>query len=83
MVASYIHGVSEQLRRVLHPTGMRWVNKAEPWARKVCSGIKDQVPNEKKTGVVYEIKCDDHQGIYIWEMLRSLKTCVDDHRQQS
>ena len=63
--------------------GIRTVNKAKPWAWEVCSGIKDQVPKEKKTGLVYEIKCDDCQARYIEETLRSLKTCVDEHRRQS
>ena len=53
------------LKRVLQPTAIRWVNKAEPWAWKVCSGIKDQVPKKKKPGVVYEIKCGDCQASYI------------------
>ena len=85
MVAAYIQGsgVSDQLKRVWQPTGIRWVNKAEPWEWKVCSGLRDQVLKEKTSGVVYEVQCDDCQASYMREMLRSLKACVDKHRQQS
>ena len=74
MVAPYIQGFSEQLRRVLKPTGIWQVNNAEPRAWQVFSGIKDQLRKEKKTNVVYKIKCDDCQlASYIGETLRSLK----------
>ena len=59
IVLPYVKGVSEQIKRVLTPLDIRVVNRAEKWTCSLSHGIKDSIPVEKQTGVVYEISCKD------------------------
>ena len=49
----------------------------------MCNGIKDRVPEGKKNGVVYEVKCQDCEATYIGETLRSLKKRLSEHRRHA
>ena len=44
---------------------------------------KDRVAEEKKNGVVYEVKCQDCAAMYIGETLRSLKKRLSEHRRHA
>lgn len=48
VVLPYVHGMSEQIWRVLKPLEICDVSKAEPWQWYVCNGMKNKVPEEKK-----------------------------------
>ena len=80
VVVPYVKGVTGQVGRVLSSVGIRTVNKADPWLWRICQGIKDSGENDKKNGVIYEIKCGDCGENYIGETMRSLKTCLGEHR---
>ena len=68
---------------MLAPLDIRVVNRAEKWTWSLSHGIKDSIPVEKQTGVVYEISCKNCDGKYIGETLRSLKTRLAEHQRQT
>ena len=73
----------EQVGRVLSSVGIRTVNKADPWQWRIYQGIKDSVENDKKNGVIYEIRCGDCGESYVGETLRSLKTRLGEHQRHA
>jgi len=83
VVIPYVENVSEQVKRLLAPLGIKVVCKADKWQWRICSGLKDVIPMENKTGVVYEIDCNDCQASYIGETLRSIKTRIEEHKRHS
>ena len=83
IVLPYVEGVSEQIKRVLTPLDIWVVNRTEKWTWSLSHGIKDSIPVEKQTGVVYEICCKDCEDKYIGETLRSLKTRLAEHQRHT
>ena len=43
--------------------------------------VKNRVPEEKKTGVVYEVPCHDCDHVYVGETRRTLKKQLAEHKQ--
>jgi len=43
--------------------------------------VKNRIPEEKKTGVVYEVPCKDCNGVYVGETVRTLKKQISEHKQ--
>lgn len=83
VVLPYVRGLSEQIKRVIAPLGIRVVSKAEKWQWRLCSGIKDPVPREKKNGVVYQVSCNNCEETYVGETLRSMKTRMSEHARHA
>ena len=48
--------------------------------RQMLSRPKDPIPKEKKTGVIYEIPCQDCNTKYIGETGRALSTRIKEHQ---
>ena len=67
-------------KELLTPLDIRVDNRAEKWTWSLSHGIKDSIPVEKQTGVVFEISCKDCEDKYIGETLRSLKTWLAEHQ---
>ena len=76
IVLPCIKGGSEQIKGVLILLDIRVVNRADKWTWSLSHGIKDSIPVEKQTGVVYEISCKDCDDRYIGETLRSIRDTV-------
>ena len=43
--------------------------------------VKNRTPEQKQTGVVYEIPCKDCPEMYVGEAKRTLKVTLGEHRQ--
>ena len=43
--------------------------------------VKNKTPEQKQTGVVYEIPCKDCPEVYVGETKRTLKVRLSEHRQ--
>ena len=43
--------------------------------------VKNRTPEQKQTGVVYEILCKDFPEVYVGETKRTLKVRLSEHRQ--
>ena len=82
-VIPYVRGLSEQISRELRKIGVRVVSRANPWQWTLCTGIKDTIPDEKKKGVVYQIRCSECPASYIGETARSVKVRVSEHERHT
>ena len=43
--------------------------------------VKNRTPEQKQTGVVYEIHCKNCPEVYVGETKRTLKVRLSEHRQ--
>ena len=71
-VLPYVRGVSESLRRVLVPLGVRVCFSPAITLRRMLSRPKDVVPDVQKSGVVYKILCAGCPASYIGQTGRRL-----------
>ena len=75
----HVRGTSEAITTDLRALGVRVAHRAPQWKWCICAGIKDQIPPEKRKGVVYRIPCEDCDAVYIGETLRTLPTRLQEH----
>ncbi|KAK3727755.1 hypothetical protein QZH41_005220 [Actinostola sp. cb2023] len=75
----YVHGVTERVKRVLEDHGIKTSVNPLCTLRQSLSKPKDTIPCNKKTGVVYQIPCEDCEAVYIGETGRSLGTRKKEH----
>ena len=75
----YVRGATEKIQRVLRSNNIMTTVKPVATLRQMLSKPKDQIPTERKTGVIYEIPCRDCDATYIGETGRSLKTRQKEH----
>ncbi|KAL9952791.1 hypothetical protein ACROYT_G040098 [Oculina patagonica] len=68
----YVSGLSEHLSRVIRAQHIRTYHKPYNTLRSILVHPKDRTSTEKKTGVVYDITCNDCGEHYIGETARIL-----------
>ena len=68
----YVRGTSEAIRRALAPLDIRTQFRPTTTLRKLLVHVKDPVPMEMMTGVVYQIGCQDCSATYVGQTGRSL-----------
>ena len=79
VVLPYVAGVSEDIRRVCSRFGIRAVFKSGQNLRLMLTKVKDTLPLEKRSRVVYQIPCSCGQ-VYIGETIRRLETRMREHQ---
>ena len=79
----YVKGISEAIAKILRPVGLKVAHSAAPWKWEVCMGIKDNIPEVEKKGVVYQIQCAECDAVYIGETLRTVKSRVQEHKRET
>ena len=77
----YIKGVSEAIRRILAPLCVRTSFRPAHTLRKVLVHVKDSIPPEQRSGVVYRIPCSECPKEYIGQTGRSLMQWIKEHRR--
>ena len=77
----YIRGLSEKLERVCTPLGVRAAFKPMRTLRQTLMQLKNQIPEEKRRSVVYQVPCKDCSKTYIGETKRTLKVRLSEHKQ--
>ena len=77
----YVKGLSERIEKICTPLGVRPVFKPARTLRQILTKVKTRIPQEKQTGVVYEIPCSDCREVYVGETKRPLKVRMGEHRQ--
>ena len=77
----YVKGLSERIEKICTPLGVRPVFKPARTLRQILTKVKTRIPQEKQTGVVYEIPCSDCREVYVGETKRTLKVRMSEHRQ--
>ena len=78
----YIRGTSEKLARIFKNHGVRAYHKPFNTLRSILIHPKDNTPDHKKCGVVYEIQCPQCPAQYVGETARTLETRMKDHLKQ-
>ena len=65
----YVKGVSEKIEKTckIVTYNMKVVFKPVGTVRRTLMRVKDQVPAEKREGVIYQIPCKDCKQVYIGE----------------
>ena len=81
MCLPYIQGLSEKLERVCSPLGVKTVFEPVRTLRQHPMRIKTCIPEERKTGVIYEVPCKKCPQTYIRETKRTLKVRLGEHKQ--
>ena len=81
IVLPYVRGVSESLRRVLGPLGVRVGFRPANTLGRMLSRPKDVIPDVQKSGVVYKIPCASCPASYIGQTGRRLQQRLDEHKR--
>ena len=76
----YVSGLSEDIRRVCRRFGIRVVFRSGMNLRSQLSQLKDVLPMEQRSGVVYEIPCSTCDKSYIGETIRRLGSRLKEHK---
>ena len=77
----YIKGLNEKIAKVCVPLGVKPVFRPKKTLKRELMQVKNRTPEQKQTGVVYEIPCKDCSEVYVGETKRTLKVRLTEHRQ--
>ena len=75
----FINGLSEEVRRVARMAGIRCTFYT-PHTLKSLYSVKDALPSDRTTHVVYSVHCDTCDEEYIGETLRALGVRKKEHQ---
>ena len=76
----YIKGLSEKISRILKDFNIRGVMKTQT-LKDSLSRPKDKIKFEDRTGVIYQIPCNDCSKVYIGETKRRLAVRLAEHKE--
>ena len=76
----YVAGVSERIRKLCQDFSIRVVFKSEPTLRRLLIKVKDPLPIDRQSNVVYEVPCTCGK-VYIGETKGRLGTRLKEHSQ--
>ena len=79
VVAPYVQGVSEKVRRVFSSYGVSICFKPYQTLRQILVAPKDGTKVEDQTGVVYHIPCGGCNKVYVGETKRSVGERIEEH----
>ena len=74
---------SQNILGVFRTQDIRTYHKPYYTLRSILVHPKDRTPTEKKTGVVYDITCNDCGEHYIGETARTLEKRLGEHQKQT
>ena len=77
----YVSGLSEDIRRICRRFDIRVVFRSGPTLRSQLTKLKDKLPIETRSGVVYRIPCSSCDRSYIGETIRRLGDRVKEHKK--
>ena len=75
----YVAGVSEDIRRTCRKFNIKVIFKSGRTLRSMLTKVKDALPPEKQSRVVYRIPCSCGK-VYIGETIRRLETRTKEHQ---
>ena len=78
--STYVRGLSEGIRRILRPLGIRVLDRPHTWKWKVMANAKDKRDELEKQGVVYSMTCNDCDQVYVGETARNAKVRAKERR---
>lgn len=77
----YIRGASEHTGKLLKEFNIRLSNKSRNTLRSKLSKLKDSIPIQNRTNVVYKINCKNCTKKYIGETGRELNIRLKEHQR--
>ena len=78
-IIPYIEGLSKEIRRILNGYNIRTVFRTVDTLGRIFTSVKDPIPPEERTGVIYKIKCTCGD-FYVGETGRNLTTRLKEHK---
>ena len=75
----YISGTSERVNKILKKYDIILSNKPSNTLYKKFNNLKDPLPINAKTNVVYQLNCDNCNKVYIGETRKKVKERVNQH----
>ena len=79
MMISYVAGLSEDIRRICRRFNIKEIFRSGQTLRSMLTRVKDTLPLDKQSNVVYQIPCSCGM-VYIGETKRRLETRLKEHR---
>ena len=79
----YTQGVSERLDRVFRKHGARVFHKPTRTLKSRLVRVKDKTADAQRSGVIYQLQCEDCDANYIGETARPLGKRESEHRSRS
>ncbi|BHF79120.1 hypothetical protein SprV_0602223900 [Sparganum proliferum] len=76
----YMQGTSEMIARQLNQFGIRVSHKPASSLRTVLTRVKDSIPKEEQTNVIYRIPCANCPCVYVGHTGRRLGTRINEHK---
>ena len=77
----YVRGISEAVRRILRPLGVRVTFKPTITLKQLLVKPKDQVPDRERANVVYQVPCANCPATYVGQTGRRLNQRLREHRR--
>ncbi len=77
----YVPKISEAIRRTLNPEGIRVAFTSTNTLGKSLTHVKDAIPKDKASQLVYKLSCQDCTTEYIGETSRSVADRMKEHLQ--
>ena len=77
----YIRHLSETIRRILSPLGIRTCFRPHCTLRQTLVRVKDSRPPQQRPGVVYRIPCGTCPKVYIGQTGRTLEHRLKEHKR--
>ena len=74
-------GLSKKIAKVCVPLGVKPVFIPKKTLKRELMQVKNRIPEQKQTGVVYKIPCKDCPEVYVGETKRTLKVRLSEYRQ--
>ena len=78
--APYIKGASEKMTRILKPHKIILANKTTTTLKSKLQSLKDPVPLNETTNIIYQIPCSDCDQVYIGETSRNINKRNEEHK---
>ncbi|XP_060523582.1 uncharacterized protein LOC132700362 [Cylas formicarius] len=76
----YIPSMSENFSKIFMNHNITIAHKGYNLVKNIFSKLKDKIPDEKKSHVIYEIPCNDCEGVYIGQTSQYLKNRINGHK---
>ena len=83
IVIPYVKGLSERVRVIMNKHRTAVAFKPHTTMRNILVHPKDKTEKLEKTGVVYQIQCNNCNSTYVGETERKAKSRISEHRRPS
>ncbi|BHF78565.1 hypothetical protein SprV_0602167800 [Sparganum proliferum] len=77
---TYMPRISEAIARQLNQFGISIAHKPASSLRTTLSRVKDPIPKEQQTNVIYRIPCANCSSVYVGHTGRRLGTRINEHK---